>query len=142
MTDVTYNTTAQTYGWNRWAKMGGITVINHGDHVSLWPITSRGKYSNAALLQIPIDDVPAVIEALQVEMESVHRGMTSPSIDSAQDEESPEQMKERIKKRDDGAISEMENTTFTYREYMAIRRKIRIARRLNRAAIEENEVTA
>ncbi len=27
-------------------------------------------------------------------------------------------MKERIKKRDDGAIAEMENTTFTYREYM------------------------
>ena len=24
-------------------------------------------------------------------------------------------MKERIKKRDDGAIAEMENTTFTYR---------------------------
>ena len=48
-------------------------------------------------------------------------------------------MKERIKKRDDGAIAEMENTTFTYREYMAIRRKIRIARRLNRAAIEKNE---
>ena len=66
--------------------------------------------------------------------------MTSENIYSAQKEESPEQMKERIKKRDDGAISEMENTTLTYREYMAIRRKIRIARRLNRAAIEENEV--
>ena len=68
MTDVTYNTTAQTYGRNRWAKMGGITAMKHGDHVSLWPITSRGKYSNAALLQIPIDDVPAVIEALRTEM--------------------------------------------------------------------------
>ena len=64
--------------------------------------------------------------------------MTSGNIYSAlQDEESPEQMKERIKKRDDGAIAEMENTT--YREYMAIRRNIRIARRLNRAAIEKNE---
>lgn len=42
--------------------------MKHGDHVSLWPITSRGKYSNAALLQIPIDDVPAVIEALRTEM--------------------------------------------------------------------------
>jgi hypothetical protein len=66
--------------------------------------------------------------------------MTSGNIYSAQDEESPEQMKERIKKRDDRAIAEMENTTLTYREYMAIRRKIRIALRLNRAAIEENEV--
>ena len=65
--------------------------------------------------------------------------MTYENICSAQDEESPEQMKERIKKRDDGAISDMENTTLTYREYMAIRRKIRIARRLNRAAIEKTE---
>ena len=66
--------------------------------------------------------------------------MTYENIYSAQDEESPEQLKERIKKRDDRAIAEMENTTFTYREYMAIRRKIRIARRLNRVAIEKNEV--
>jgi len=64
--------------------------------------------------------------------------MTSENIYSPQDEESPEQMKERIKKRDDAAIAEMENTT--YQEYMAIRRKIRIALRLNRAAIEKNEV--
>jgi len=64
--------------------------------------------------------------------------MTSENIYSPQDEESPEQMKERIKKRDDAAIAEMENTT--YQEYMAIRRNIRIALRLNRAAIEKNEV--
>ena len=67
MTDISFSQVTEAWGRNRWTKMAGVSVVGGPDTVRLWPITSKG-HSNAAMLQIPIDDVPAVIEALRAEI--------------------------------------------------------------------------
>lgn len=63
--DLTYKRTVNAIGRNGLIKQAGISVIQHdGKNVSLTPVNSKGVIANG-MMEIPIEDVPSVIAALQ-----------------------------------------------------------------------------
>lgn len=50
------NGTMRQHGLHMWPQSTGV--------VELCPITSKGELSNAAKLQIPVEDIDAVVDAL------------------------------------------------------------------------------
>ncbi len=61
---VNYTSQVEAYGRNGFIKQTGLELSGVQKYVNLFPINSRNQTSTAAMLQIPVSDLEAVITAL------------------------------------------------------------------------------
>ena len=65
-TEIKFNRKLMAFGRNGNIIQSGIDVNPIGDdYVNIWPINSKGQISNAALIQVPVENLDELIAKLQ-----------------------------------------------------------------------------
>jgi hypothetical protein len=64
-TEIKFNRNLMAYGRNGNITQTGIDINPIGEYINIWPINSRGQVSNAALIQVPMENLDELIAKLQ-----------------------------------------------------------------------------